>query len=91
MFIEIAEAHPRFLRRQLPEVVGAMLQVRRRGVRPGGWLCVPRAGRRGLSRRLSLLGGSAGCLTPASADTWQIAETEALEEGVHRHAHAFRL
>lgn len=27
MFIEIAEAHPRFLRKQLPEVVGAMLQV----------------------------------------------------------------
>lgn len=30
MFIEIAEAHPRFLRKQLPEVVGAMLQVRGR-------------------------------------------------------------
>lgn len=29
MFIEIAESHPRFLRKQLPEVVGAMLQVRR--------------------------------------------------------------
>jgi hypothetical protein len=27
MFIEIAEAHPRFLRKQLPEVVGAMLQI----------------------------------------------------------------
>ena len=27
MFIEIAEAHPRFLRKQLLEVVGAMLQV----------------------------------------------------------------
>ena len=27
MFIEIAEAHPRFLRKQLVEVVGAMLQV----------------------------------------------------------------
>ena len=36
MFIEIAEAHPRFLRRQLPQVVDAMLQV-------GpcvGWWCV---------------------------------------------------
>ena len=31
MFIEIAEAHPRFLRKQLPEVVGAMLQVGRLG------------------------------------------------------------
>ncbi len=29
MFIEIAEAHPRFLRRQLPAVVDAMLQARR--------------------------------------------------------------
>lgn len=27
MFIEIAEAHPRFLRRQLPQVVDAMLQI----------------------------------------------------------------
>jgi hypothetical protein len=27
MFIEVAEEHPRFLRRQLPEVVEAMLQV----------------------------------------------------------------
>jgi hypothetical protein len=27
MFIEIAEQHPRFLRKQLVEVVGAMLQV----------------------------------------------------------------
>ena len=27
MFIEVAEAHPRFLRRQLSETVSAMLQV----------------------------------------------------------------
>jgi hypothetical protein len=28
MFIEVAEAHPRFLRKQLPEVVQAVMQVR---------------------------------------------------------------
>lgn len=29
LFIEVAEAHPRFLRRHLTEVAAAMLQVRR--------------------------------------------------------------
>lgn len=29
MFIEVAEAHPRFLRKQLTEVVTAVLTVRR--------------------------------------------------------------
>ena len=36
MFIEIAEAHPRFLRKQLVEVVGAMLQA---STSPGGRGC----------------------------------------------------
>jgi len=47
LFIEVAEAHPRFLRRHLTEVAAAMLQVRRQAlvhvcvaqcVR-GGWVC----------------------------------------------------
>ena len=43
MFIEIAEAHPRFLRKQLPEVVGAMLQVGLIAcVHPLYWLAVAR-------------------------------------------------
>eukprot|EP00887_Chlorella_sp_A99_P006261 scaffold3.g6261.t1 len=36
LFIEVADEHPRFLRRQLPAVVAAMLQARARARRGGG-------------------------------------------------------
>lgn len=91
MFIEIAEAHPRFLRKQLPEVVGAMLQVggrldrlcrRMRATKTCATLalCVasacPARCRRGLS-----LAALLPCL--------QIAESEALDAGVRTLAAEF--
>ncbi len=47
LFIEVAEAHPRFLRRHLTDFAAAMLQVRRQALVHvcvaecvwGGWVC----------------------------------------------------